>query len=112
MASTTNNHVVLTSAELAQRITGQSSLEPFVSAKVVAEHLAIERRQVLAMTRAAKLPAHPVDPTATRKQWRYKLSEVDAAIGVNRNDSNGSSVAQNTGLAHNGARQPRHRKGK
>ena len=45
--------------------------EFYVSARVVAEHLDIERRQVLAMTRAGKLPAHAVDPTATRKQWRY-----------------------------------------
>jgi hypothetical protein len=55
--------------------------EAYVSARVIAEHLDIQIRQVLAMTRAGKLPAHPVDPTAVRKQWRYKVSEVDAAIG-------------------------------
>jgi excisionase family DNA binding protein len=98
MASAT--HEVLTSAELAQRVTGQSPLEPFVSAKVVAEYLAIERRQVSAMTRAGKLPAHAVDPSATRKQWRYKLSEVDRA------------VSQSHSELYNEARQPRHRKGK
>ena len=100
MASTANEYEVLTSAELAHRITGQSPLEPYVSAKVVAEHLAIERRQVLAMTRAGKLPAHAIDPTAARKQWRYKLSEVDQA------------VSQSHSEPYNEARQPRHRKGK
>jgi hypothetical protein len=91
---------VLTSAELAQRLRGQSPLEPYVSAKVVAEHLDIECRQVLAMTRAGKLPAHPIDPAATRKQWRYKLSEVDAAL------------SQPHSGPYNEAWQPRDRKGK
>jgi hypothetical protein len=36
--------------------------EPYVSARVIADHLDIQSRQVLAMTRAGKLPAHPVDP--------------------------------------------------
>ena len=56
------------------------SLEPYVDAQSVADHLAIERRQVLNLTRAGKLPAHPVDPTAKRKQYRYKLSEVDKTL--------------------------------
>lgn len=57
--------------------------ECYVSADVVADHLRIDRRQVLALTRKGKLPAHPLDPTATRKVWRFKLSEIDAAIAVN-----------------------------
>ena len=60
--------------------------EPFVSADVVARHVSIERRQVLALTRAGKLPGHPIDPEAARKTWRYRLSEVDRkiALGANR----------------------------
>lgn len=57
--------------------------EPYVSADVVADYLKIERRQVLALTRRGKLPAHPLDPAATRKVWRFKISEVDAAIAAN-----------------------------
>ena len=58
--------------------------EPYVSANVVAGYLKIERRQVLALSRRGKLPAHPLDVVATRKVWRFKLSEVDAAIAANR----------------------------
>lgn len=79
--------------------------EPYVSARVIAEHLAIQSRQVLAMTRAGKLPAHPVDPTAARKQWRYKVSEVDAAI-------NSNGLGKSADQPDNQARQPRHQKGK
>ena len=80
--------------------------EPYVSARVVAEHLDIQRRQVLAMTREGKLPAHPIDPAATRKQWRYKLSEVDAAVGANH-----TTPLDFATQLDNKARQPRHRKG-
>ncbi|MGA2648176.1 MAG: helix-turn-helix domain-containing protein [Candidatus Sulfotelmatobacter sp.] len=86
--------------------------EPFVSARVVAEHLDIGRRQVLAMTRAGKLPAHAVDPAATRKQWRYKLSQVDAAIGENPKPSADFGLGQSATQTDNKARQPRHQKGK
>lgn len=85
--------------------------ERYVSAGVVAEHLDIQRRQVLAMTRAGKLPAHPVDPAATRKQWRYKLSEVDAVIG-NQKPYTDSGIGQSANRPDNKARQPRHQKGK
>ena len=59
------------------------TLEYYVSADVVADYLQIDRRQVLALTRRGKLPAHPLDTAATRKVWRFKLSEVDAAIAGN-----------------------------
>jgi hypothetical protein len=84
--------------------------EFYVSARVVAEHLDIERRQVIAMTHAGKLPAHALDSTATRKQWRYKLSEVNAAIGGNREPSSDSGIAQSATHPDNKPRQPRHPK--
>ena len=59
------------------------SQESYVSADVVADYLKIDRRQVLALTRKGKLPARPIDPDASRKVWRFKLSEVDAAIAAN-----------------------------
>ena len=85
-------------------------LEPYVTARVIAEHLDIQSRQVMAMTRAGKLPAHPVDPTAVRKQWRYKVSEVDAAI--NSNDINSDGIGERADQPDNKTRQPRHQKGK
>jgi hypothetical protein len=71
-------------------------LERFVDANAVAEHLSATRRQVLQMTRRGIIPGHPIDPTVGRKQWRYKLSEVDVALSQPQNE----------------ARQPRHQKGK
>ena len=58
----------------------RNTFEPFVSADAVACYVGIERRQVMQLTRAGKLPAYPLDPEAKRKAWRYKLSEVDAMI--------------------------------
>ncbi len=57
--------------------------EPYVSAEVVAEYLELKRRQVLALTRKGKLPAHAMDRTAKRRRWRFKISEVDAALSGN-----------------------------
>jgi len=74
----------------------QQARERFVDANAVAEHLSVTRRQVLAMTRSRIIPGHPIDPTAGRKQWRYKLSEVDSALSQ----------------PHNEARQPQDRKGR
>ena len=71
-------------------------LERFVDANAVAEHLSVTRRQVLQMTRRGIIPGRPIDPTVGRKQWRYKLSEVDVALSQPQNE----------------ARQPRHQKGR
>ena len=89
---------------------GRTTFESFVDAQAVAQHLKLECRQVLALTRAHKLPAHPIDPAATRKQWRYKLSEVDAAIAGSGRISTDSGIAQNADRQDNSARQPRHQK--
>jgi hypothetical protein len=64
--------------------TPRNTFEPFVSADAVACYVGIERRQVMQLTRAGKLPAYPIDPEAKRKAWRYKLSEVDAMISGSR----------------------------
>jgi hypothetical protein len=71
-------------SNLSGAVISQNGFEPFVSADRVASHVGIERRQVMELTRAGKLPAHPVDPEAKRKAWRYKLSEVDAMISGSR----------------------------
>lgn len=57
--------------------------ERFVTADDVAEHLKITRRQVLEMTRRGLLPASPLGVGEHRRVWRYKLSEVEAAIASN-----------------------------
>ncbi len=53
--------------------------ESFVDATRVAEHLGIKTRRVLEMARIGQLPAYPLG-TGSRKTWRFRLSEVSAAI--------------------------------
>ena len=54
--------------------------EPYVTADDIAEHLKITRRQVLEMTRRGLVPAHPLGVGEHRRVWRFKISEVEAAI--------------------------------
>lgn len=54
--------------------------ERFVDANALAEHLSVTRRQVLEMTRRGIIPGHPLGVGTSRKVWRYKISEVEAAI--------------------------------
>ena len=63
----------------------EGSVEPFVDANEVASFLKIRRRQVLEMTRRGVLPSYPLGTVPNRKVWRYKLSEVDAAVGSGTN---------------------------
>jgi hypothetical protein len=75
-----NRSFAKSESNLSAAVIPQNGFEPFVCADRVARHVGIERRQVMELTRAGKLPAHPIDPEAKRKAWRYKLSEVDAII--------------------------------
>jgi hypothetical protein len=55
--------------------------EMYVDADTVAAFLCITRRQVLELARSRKIPAHPL-LGSRRKVWRFKLSEVDAAVAA------------------------------
>lgn len=50
--------------------------EPYVAAKEAAEFLKVTPRRLKDMARAGAIPAHPVDPNAERKEWRFLLSEL------------------------------------
>jgi len=63
------------------------SLEPFVDADIAATFLGITRRTLLQKVRAGKIPGHPSDSTAKKKEWRFKLSELDRIIGAPVNSS-------------------------
>ena len=76
--------------------------EPYVDAKALAEHLSVTRRQVLEMTRRGIIPAHPLGIGTRRKVWRYKISEVEAAIASGFLKSNASHKTDN--LADDGTR--------
>jgi hypothetical protein len=90
--------------------------EPYVTADDIAEHLKIARRQVLEMTRRGIIPADPMGVGQYRSVWRYKISEVEAAIGSGTRKSLGSE--KNDSLADRGTQRtmpdgsPRSQKGK
>jgi hypothetical protein len=54
------------------------TLESFVDVSTAAEFLAITNRRLLELTRAGKIPAHALDPNSQKKQWRYRLSELES----------------------------------
>jgi hypothetical protein len=91
-------------------LTGAAAPEPYVDAHRVAEHLSLTRREVLKLTRARKLPAHAVDPTAVRKIYRYKLSEIDETLS--RSGTAEEALGFTIPSGHNDHRQPRDRRGK
>jgi len=57
------------------------SFEPFVTADVVANFLSIPRRMVAVLARRGEIPAHPLTGRL-RKTWRFKISEVAAALNT------------------------------
>ena len=89
--------------------TGGAAPEPYVDAHTVADHLSLTRREVLKLTRAAKLPAHAIDPTATRKIYRYRLSEIDDMLS--RTPTAEEALGFTIPSRHNEHRQPQDRRG-
>ncbi len=51
-------------------------LEPYVSPEDAAAFLKINRLKIIRMARSGSVPAHPLG-TGQRRQWRFKLSELD-----------------------------------
>jgi excisionase family DNA binding protein len=90
--------------------------ERFVTADDVAEHLKITRRQVLEMTRKGIIPAYPLGVGQYRKVWRFKISDVEAAVVSGTRQPSASN--EDRGLAETPARRtmpdgsPRGQKGK
>jgi len=78
--------------------------ESFVDVSTAAEFLSITNRRVLELTRAGKLPAHPLDPNSQKKQWRYRLSELSSAVGCQESCFPTSSVNANLEAGRTSAR--------
>ena len=55
------------------------NFEPFVDADEAAKFLSLARRRVLELARAGNLPGHPIGDGA-RRVWRFRLSELAAAV--------------------------------
>lgn len=72
------------SGSLAQSV---QPLEPFVDADTAAAFLGITRRTLLQKVRAGKIPGHPLDAAAQKKDWRFKLSELDRFVRTSVNSS-------------------------
>jgi hypothetical protein len=53
--------------------------ESFVDADEAGKFLSLNRRRILELARAGKLPGHPIGDGA-RRIWRFRLSEIAAAI--------------------------------
>lgn len=54
-------------------------LKRFVDAGEAAKFLSLTRRRVLDLARTGILPAHPIG-TGARRVWRFRLTELAAAI--------------------------------
>jgi hypothetical protein len=51
--------------------------ERFVDPDTAAAFVGITRRALLQKVRAGKIPGHALDRDAKKKEWRFKLSELD-----------------------------------
>ena len=56
--------------------------ERFVDADEAGKFLSLNRRRILELARAGKLPGHPIGDGA-RRTWRFRLSELAAAVAKN-----------------------------
>ena len=66
-------------------------LESFVDADEAARFLSLTRRRILELARADRLPGHPIGDGA-RRVWRFRLSELAAAVTRNVFTSPGDAV--------------------
>src|SRR5882672_2196017 len=56
--------------------------EPFVNADTAAAFVGITRRTLLQKVREGRIPGHPLDCGAKKKEWRFKLSELDRYLSL------------------------------
>jgi hypothetical protein len=82
-------------------------MEPFVDATAVADYLKITRRQVLEMTRRGAFPGYPLGMGSSRRVWRYRLSEIDAAIASCASTSPKSALSESSIASTIAAGSPR-----
>ena len=55
----------------------QPTTEPFISADRAAAFLDMPRKTLLGLARRGKLPAHGIPGKGQKKNWRFRLSELD-----------------------------------
>jgi Helix-turn-helix domain len=69
--------------------------EHFIDAETAAAFLAIEPRRIKAMARAGELPAHSLGK-GKRKTWRFRRSELAAAVTSTNGQGTRSKVVSQT----------------
>ncbi|MGB9232854.1 MAG: helix-turn-helix domain-containing protein [Terriglobales bacterium] len=76
--------------ETAVFLSSTMTIEPFVDADEAGKFLLLNRRRILELARAGKLPGHPIGD-GTRRVWRFRLSELANTLARNvftsQNDS-------------------------
>ena len=72
--------------------------EGFVDADEAGKFLSLNRRRILELARARKLPGHPIGDGA-RRVWRFRLSELAAAVTRNVFTSPGDPAIRNPSVA-------------
>lgn len=65
------------------------TIEFYVAPEEAATFICVTPRRLKDMARAGKIPAHPVDPNAARKDWRFLLSELSAWMRSNTGKERG-----------------------
>ena len=58
-------------------ISSPLTTEPFVSADRAASFLDMPRKTLLGLARRGRLPAHGIPGKGQKKNWRFRLSELD-----------------------------------
>jgi len=56
------------------------SPESFVDSVTAAEFLTVSPRYLLDLTRAGRIPGHPLSLGRKRKIWRFRLSELSSCL--------------------------------
>jgi Helix-turn-helix domain len=74
------------------------TLEGFVDADEAGTFLSLNRRRILELARAHRLPGHPIGDGA-RRVWRFRLSELAAAVTRNVFTSTDDPVIRNPSAA-------------
>ena len=54
--------------------------EKYVDAVAAAEFLGVTPRFLLDLTRAGRIPGHPLGLGSKRKIWRFRLSELEGSL--------------------------------
>jgi len=83
-------------------------LERFVDADTAASFCSITRRQLLMLARSGAIPAYPASLGSSRKQWRFRLSDLAAAMTRGLKKPVSGAVKR----MDNSSRQSRDQKGK